>query len=138
MYTWFHRDDPECEESQVRRGSVHGSLSVMRTFLFKPRRLPGFPPPKSSRKFSWRTTLLLFGIVAAFSFSYVGTLLLLDCIVTYFRIGIFQHLGLNDLPVWQAPVCMFSTLALLVGIVWWFRLLDRLFGFLERYGKHDA
>ena len=87
---------------------------------------------------SWRAALLLFGIVAPFSFAFAGTLRLLDCGVTYFRIGSFQHLSLNDLPLWQPPVCILSTFALLAGIICWLRLLDHLFRFLDRDEKNDS
>ena len=81
---------------------------------------------------------MLAGGVVELLFSFVVAVRLLDCCITYLRIGSFRHLSLDDLPSWQAPVCVLSAYALLAGIVWWFRLLDRLIKFLDRAQKYEG
>ena len=110
---------------------------VMRTSLFKPRRVPGLAPPKPS-KLSWQRTLGLFVIVLVLSLTFVGGIRLLDCTVTYFRIGSFRHLSLSELPSWQPPVCIFSTFAVLALIAWRFRLVYRFVRFIDGDEKDDA
>jgi hypothetical protein len=102
--------------------------SGIRTFLFKPRRLPGFPPPKPRRKLSWEQNFILWAPAAVLPFIYLGAVRLADCTVTFILTDHFRHLSLEQLPRWQPPVCILVPVISFIPIARHFRLIERWLG----------
>jgi len=47
--------------------------------------------------------------------------------ITCVRTGTAKHLSLEELPIWQPPVCIVFMFLLMAAIVWRFRLTNRFF-----------
>jgi energy-coupling factor transporter transmembrane protein EcfT len=103
----------------------------MRDFLFKPRHIPGLSRRKPRTRLSTVRKLILMAITVFVLLLWLGGLRLSSIAITYIRTGTAKHLSLEELPIWQPPVCIVFMFLVMAAIVWRFRLNNRFIQFVR-------
>ncbi|MEI7941250.1 MAG: hypothetical protein WCK27_31630 [Verrucomicrobiota bacterium] len=103
----------------------------MRNFLFKPRWIPGLPPPKPPTRLSAKAYGIMFVAVLIIALLWIAGLRLTSIVLTYLSTGRAKRLPLEELPLWHAPVCILFVFGVMGAAAWRFKLIERFVQFIR-------